>query len=245
MSARAKLKRHIREEATRRPASDAQERQTAIRARLEKARAALASGTGLSDNAVVERHHGGNQVSARALSSHATDNALRAVGALHQKDNSTDGRVLAQHPSDNAQRAVGADHVKTNTIRSTFNASGDTISSHISADTVGRRELLSHATDDALRAVTGNHIRSEQIVGRHMKTGSVGNRILTNNLDGSKLADKSVGNKQIAGMHGAKIIGRASIAWEKIAITGVVFTPRLNQTRREIERWALRTFQKK
>jgi hypothetical protein len=175
MSAKAKLKKKIREEATSRPAADAQERQTRMRARLEAARAALASGTGLNDNAVIERHHGSNEVSGRALASHASDNTLRAVGIDHVKNNAITDRSLASHPSDNAQRAAGAEHIKTNSIRSTFNASGGTIESHLSADTVGRRELQSHATDNALRAVGSDHLRDNLLQGRHIPDEGIAN----------------------------------------------------------------------
>ncbi len=73
----------------------------------------------------------------------------------------------------NAKMATNAGDSRTqkdNSLTTSFdNSDGSTSRSHLSADTVGRRELLSHPTNDNLRAVGPDHVKTNGIPNRAIK----------------------------------------------------------------------------
>lgn len=148
------------------------------------------------------------------------------ISEAEQVSNSTTNRVLATFP-----------HIDTGPPNGYFGA-GNT-------------------NQDADRAVSGAAIRTKTIDGYHIKDnafgdrviagmdvdkllGPVDNRHLANGLDGGKLAKNSVPSDNIAGLHGSKINGAESIPWDRIKVSGVVFTPRLESRLAQLKRAILR-----
>ncbi len=163
--------------------------------------------------------------------------AHRTLTEDEQADNSTTTRILDTREG---SRAVSSAAAQDNFL----------LDRHVPANLVTARILKTDGPTDQ-RAVTSEAPRSGFLLARHFRGGDGANpnRLpdgvkvgldndtdgelpigrTSGDMDGSRLARRSVASEKLAGVHGGKLFGRSSIPWSLIDVDGVVFWPGLKK----------------